>query len=137
KGLAQLGAELIVESLDRGDRGARAGERVGDAGAGRGAVDQHRAGAANAVLAAEMRAGEVQRVAQEVAEMRPRLDLGGNGPSVDGERNRAHGPTASSTARLSATTWIWRSIGSFMPASCIRRSATLGWKPDARSELAR
>ena len=43
----------------RGDLGAVAGHRIGDAGARRHAVDQHRAGAADAVLAAEMRAGQV------------------------------------------------------------------------------
>ena len=38
------------------------------------AVDQHRAGAADAVLAAQMRAGQLQLLAQEVGEMLPRLD---------------------------------------------------------------
>ena len=40
------------------------------------AVEQDRAGAADAVLAAEMRAGEAERVAQEIGERQPHLDLG-------------------------------------------------------------
>ena len=51
-----------------------AGDRIGDAGARGLAVDQHRAGAAHAVLAAEMRAGEPQLLAQEIGEVRARLD---------------------------------------------------------------
>src|SRR5437764_10313432 len=59
------GAELrhyrvVVEALDRADLRPVAGDRQGDAGARRGAVDHHRAGTADAVLAAEMRAGEMQ-----------------------------------------------------------------------------
>ena len=38
------------------------------------AVDQHRAGAADAVLAADMRAREAERAAQEVGEQQTRLD---------------------------------------------------------------
>src|SRR5437660_801743 len=38
------------------------------------AVDQHRAGAADAVLAAEMRAGQLQLLAQKIRQMLARLD---------------------------------------------------------------
>ena len=68
------------------DLGAVAGDREGDAGARRRAVDQHGAGAADAVLAAEMRAGEVALLAQEVGEMRCAARRRGDRPAVDGER---------------------------------------------------
>ena len=43
--------------------------------AARGApVDQHRAGAADAVLAAEMGSGQLELLAQEIGQMLPRLD---------------------------------------------------------------
>ena len=45
-----------------------------DAGAHRLAVEEHRAGAADAVLAADVRAGQTQLVPQEVAEQKARLD---------------------------------------------------------------
>ena len=48
--------------------------REHQAGARAAAVDQHRAGAAHAVLAAEMRAGEAELVAQEIGERQPGLD---------------------------------------------------------------
>ena len=67
---------VVVEALDGAHVGAVAGHRVGDARARDLAVDLHRAGAADAVLAADMRAGEQQLLAQEVGEMRARRDLG-------------------------------------------------------------
>jgi hypothetical protein len=57
------------------------------------AVDQHGAGAANAVLAAEMRAGQAALFAQKVAEMRTRLDRRLNATPVDGESDRRHRAT--------------------------------------------
>ena len=45
-----------------------------DAGARRLAVEQNRARAAHAVLAADVRAGEAEVLAQEIAEQEPRLD---------------------------------------------------------------
>ena len=48
--------------------------RQRQAAARRAAVDQHRAGAANAVLAAEMRAGQLQLLPQEIRQMLARLD---------------------------------------------------------------
>ncbi len=59
------GAHLAAFGLDR-KRQARA---RGDA------VDQHRAGAADAVLAADMGAGGAERVAEEIAEQHARLGL--------------------------------------------------------------
>ena len=63
---------IVVEALDGAHVGAVAGHRVGDAGAGDLAVDLDRAGAADAVLAADVGAGEQQLLAQEVGEVRAR-----------------------------------------------------------------
>ena len=80
KGRAKLGRDLVViEAFDGGDAGAVAGHGIGDAGARRHAVEQQRAGAANAVLAAEMGAGQIEVVAQEIGEMGARLDGGLDG----------------------------------------------------------
>ena len=49
--------------------------RQHQAGAHRGAVDDDRAGAAHAVLAADMGAGEPQLMAQAIGQGQPRLDL--------------------------------------------------------------
>ena len=63
------------QALDGGDGVAVGLHREHQAGAHRRAVDQHRAGAADAVLAAGMRAGEQELVAQAVEQARARLDL--------------------------------------------------------------
>ena len=55
------------------------------AGAHRLAVEQHRAGAADAVLAAGMGAGEPELLAQAVEQGLARLDLDGVRAAVDGK----------------------------------------------------
>ncbi len=62
-------------ALDGGDGVAVGLHREHQAGAHRRAVDQHGAGAAHAVLAAGMRAGEPQPLAQAIEQARARLDL--------------------------------------------------------------
>ena len=52
-------------------------------------IEQDRAGAADAVLAAEMRAGEAEAVAQEIGERQPHLDLVLVALAVDGQRDLA------------------------------------------------
>src|SRR5271169_5348766 len=54
------------------------------AGARRFAVEQNRAGAADAVLAAGMRAGETEILAQTIEQGLPRLDIGAAALAVDG-----------------------------------------------------
>ena len=49
------------------------------------AVDAHRAGAAHAVLAAHVAAGELQLLAQEIDQVLSRLDLGVDALAVDRE----------------------------------------------------
>ena len=51
------------------------------------AVDQHRAGAALAVIAALLRAGQVEMVAQRVEQGRPRRDIELRLDAVDGQRD--------------------------------------------------
>ena len=63
------------QALDGRELGAVGLHGVGDAGAHGGPVPQDRAGTADAVLAAEVRAGKTQVVAEEVGERPPRLDL--------------------------------------------------------------
>ena len=64
---------VLVEAFDRGDLCPFAGNGIGDARARRHAVEQHRAGAADAVFAAEMRAGQIELVADEIGEIGARL----------------------------------------------------------------
>ena len=66
----------VGEALDGLDVGAVDLHRQHQAGAHRRAVDDHRAGAADAMLAADVRAGQSERVAQKIAEMRARFDVG-------------------------------------------------------------
>ena len=61
------------------------GER--QAGALRHAVDQHGAGAAHAVLAADMGAGGAERMAQEVGEQHARLGFGGELSAIERQRD--------------------------------------------------
>ena len=59
--------------------------REHQAGADRRAIEQDRAGAAHAVLAADMGAGEQQFVAQEIAQQHPGFDAALIRRAVDGE----------------------------------------------------
>ena len=64
---------VLIEAFDRGDLSPFAGHRIGDARARRNAVEQHRACAADAVFAAEMRTGQVEFFADEIREIGARL----------------------------------------------------------------
>ena len=66
---------IVFQALEGGDLGAVARHGVGDAGARGRAVDQHGAGAAHAVLAADVGAGEELVLAQEIGEVQSRLDI--------------------------------------------------------------
>ena len=81
---------VVSESFDGHHGRALAGVRPGDARSDRLPVHQHRAGAAHAVLAAEVGAGQVQVVAQELGELRAVRDAGAARLSVDGQANRLH-----------------------------------------------
>ncbi len=104
KGRPQLDDDLVfVETFDRGHLRAIAGDRIGDAGPRRHAVEQQRTGAADAMFAAEMRAREIEVIAQKVRQMRARLNGSVNLTGIDGEGDRRQAE-ASATARRKAVT---------------------------------
>lgn len=84
--LQRVGSALgPLESLDRLDVGTGALDPEQQAGPDRHPVDQHRAGTAHAVLAAEMGTGEAALVPQRVSERAPGLDVQVVGAAVDGQ----------------------------------------------------
>jgi hypothetical protein len=84
EGAAQHGHQRIgLEGFQRLDAAALGGDGKRDAAAHRLAVEQHGAGAADAMLAAQMGGGQVQPVAQEVGQRLARLDAGADRGAVD------------------------------------------------------
>ena len=69
-------AAVLCHRFDGGDGVALHLHRESEARPRRRAVDQHGAGAANAVLAADMGAGQAEILAQHVREQAARLDSG-------------------------------------------------------------
>src|SRR5580704_2092695 len=92
--------ELLArgQALDRADRLSGGLHREHQAGAHRRAVDQHRAGAAHAVLAADMGAGLAAILADRVHQGAPRLDANRMVAAVD----RQHDVDLAAHARFSA-----------------------------------
>ncbi len=124
EGRAKLDHHLVlVETLDRGDLGAFAGDGIGDAGAGRRTIEQHGAGAADAVLATEMRARQIELLAHEIRKAGARLGKSLHCAAVHVQFDHAHA-AASRIARLRTVTWTWRRVASAMPALARRPSAT-------------
>src|SRR5439155_11656803 len=74
----------------------------------RASVHQDRAGAAVAGVAADVGAGQVEVVANEVDEQLARLDLALIALAVDSDRDRVLAHTASRTARAASTSARWR-----------------------------
>ena len=79
------------EALDGADVATFGLDGEGEAGARRQAVDDDRAGAAHAVLAAHMGAGHAGEVAQRIGEQHARLDLERGGAAVQGEAHPVPG----------------------------------------------
>ena len=81
-----------------------------EAGANGRPVHPHRARAADAVLAADVRAGEPERVPEEVGGEQARLDHLAVAAAVDGDFDRGHAASsqARSTARSASTPVTWR-----------------------------
>ena len=71
--LQRMQLVAVRQAFDGADRAALGLHREHQAGAHRLAVDQHRAGAADAVLAADMRAGQAAIVADRVDQRAARL----------------------------------------------------------------
>src|SRR3954447_9570472 len=90
EGFLQYGeaSRLRRKTLDGPDARAIGLNGQRETRARRRAVDLNRAGAANTVLATDMRAGEAERVTQEVGEQHARLGLAFDGAAVDLEAHR-------------------------------------------------
>src|SRR5262249_27894168 len=87
--LQRVQPAVLRERLDRGDRLAVALHREHEARARTRAAHEHGARAADAVLAADVRASELELVAQEIHEREPRLDRPLVRPTVHGHFDRA------------------------------------------------
>src|SRR5262245_6720169 len=145
---------VVAEALDRADLASIAGDREGQAGSRRLALDQDRAGAAHPVLAAQMRAGEIASLAQEVGERQPRrhvvdhrlsvhpqADLGHDNPCAKARmviavwRLDLKSSNASSWAARSSAIACCQAPESFLPdrASCEVRCMTIGGPATAPS----
>ena len=109
EGRAQgLHDRVVVEAFDGPDACAVAGDGQRDARARRCTVDLQCAGAAHAVFAAEMRAGQAQFLAQQVGQMGAGVYGGRHLLAVHVHRDGLHA-TASEIAclaRRSMTAWI-------------------------------
>ncbi len=91
---AQIGHQrVILEAFDRADLLSVALHRERDARARRLTVDQHGAGTAYPMLAAQVRAGDAALLAQEISQVRPRLDLSLDPLAVDVQCDRFHAAT--------------------------------------------
>src|SRR4029077_4879782 len=126
KGRAKLVRDLVVvQAFDRGDTRSVAGAGVGDTGADRHIIEQEGARAAYAMLAAEMSAGQVEGIAQEIRKMGPRLDRCADCASVDRDQDldRVHAAD-SLIARRSSVVPMCRSVAFVTPALIRRASAT-------------
>ena len=99
--LQGMGLLAIGEALDGADLGAIALDGEHQAGTHRRAVDDHGAGAADAVLAAEVGSGLAALLADRVGQGAARLDADGVGLAVDVERDVVPGvhEAACSSAR--------------------------------------
>ena len=74
------------------------------AGLHRAAVQMHDAGAALAGVAADMRAGEAQVLAQELHQQRARIDVGGDGLAVHRHADGGHlGSSSHGPARMAGS----------------------------------
>ena len=106
--------QIVNQALNGSHVGARAGDGVSDAGTSGRAVYQQGTGAANAVLATKMRAGQPLVLAQEIGEVRTRFDLGRDGGAIHGQCDPGQAPASASTRR-SVVSCMWRCT-SFRPS---------------------
>src|SRR2546426_5168853 len=117
---------VLLQAFHRGDLRALGLDREDGAGLHGLAIEQHRAGAAVGGVAADVRAGQAQVLAEQVDEKQSRLDLHAVRSAVDGQLDvmRGHGyrPPARSTAFFSARAASTRAI-SRLYSTDPRRSA--------------
>ena len=105
----------VGQSLDGLDGGAVRLHRQHQAGAHDLAIDAHRAGAANPMLAADMRSRQLQMLAQEIRQIKPRQNLRLDALAIDLKRDghmdrqadppalRSGRPSSADTHRASST----------------------------------
>src|SRR6266700_1116782 len=121
----QLPYDVVVgETFDRRDARTLARNCIDDARTRGLAVDQDRASAAHAVLAAEVRPSQVLLLAQKIGEVGPRLDRSSHASAIDGERKRLHDANAWRKARRSAAMWICCLTASCTPCASSAARAT-------------
>ena len=87
--LQRMHLAALRQAFDRADLGTVGLDGEHQAGAHGLAVDHHRTGAAHAVLAADMGAGQAQTVAQEIGQQGAGFCAAGVGAAVDGKGNGA------------------------------------------------
>src|SRR5215471_5521594 len=85
--LHRMQLAVLSQAFDGHDGGAVGLHGQDRAGLDRVAVHQHRAGAALARIAADVGSGQTQRLAQEMRQEKPRLDLRGAPGSIDVNRD--------------------------------------------------
>ena len=105
-GLQRAQRVVVRETLDGDDAAAFGLHRQHQTGADRSPVDNDRARAADAVLAAEMRAGEPQFLPQAIGEMHPRLDIDRHGLAVEPELHPHHALPFPAAARKARSTRV-------------------------------
>ena len=71
--LQRLHQGVVIEAFDGADLDAVACDRVRDTASHWRSVDQHSASTTHAVFAAEVGAGQAERISDEISEMRARL----------------------------------------------------------------
>src|SRR4029077_9330478 len=91
EGRTQFGSDFVlVEAFDGGHLSSVAAYGIGDARPRRDAIEQHRAGAAHPVFAAEMGAGQIEFVTNKIGKTGPRLCRSLDRPLVYRECNIDH-----------------------------------------------
>ena len=91
-GLQRAQRFVVREALDGNHAGTVGLHRQHQTGADREAVDDDRACAAGAMLAAEMGSSQAEHVAQAIGEVEPRLDVDCDGITVDPETHPHQAP---------------------------------------------
>ena len=119
------------QPLDRAQLAAVHLNREQEAATHRGSVHDHRAGAADAVLAADVRPGETQAMPKEVRQQQPRLHRLDVAAPVDRHVDGDHAASSDASAQAA------RSARSTMSAVSSRRYAPVAWSPSGGSTTAR
>src|SRR5207245_137815 len=99
-------------------------DREHQAGADSGAVDDHGAGAAHAVLAADVGAGQPQRVTQAVGEAGARLEIDLDRLAIDGEGERHQTSPLCAAARNARSTRVVTNARRYSASACKSRGGS-------------